>query len=374
MSNFKKQALNGVDWLPTELNDVGIYAHLAQQGKTLSMFLEEKRAEKTGNALYAGMTKPEVVKTKGQLRAMGKEAPMTAFEELLQKAQVKVVGPYTDPISKFYEYSDVLTLFPEYINDRVYAGLLKTSLVPEFSMGETVIDKMTFEKLYLEDGEDDRDLYQIGKYEDLPETRIAVGEKTIHLSMYGRRVVTSQFDRNATRANVFGRFMERVGQQIGIRQTDLMFYRLINGDGNSGTTPGTSVTADASGAGELSLEDAIEWALGLPTPYSMDKFAMRKANVVKWFNRMYDASTTSIAGRDDMVIFPRVYEWDRTTITANYAWGVDSRYAVEFITSGGVQTQAENIVRNLTNEMVIYCLYEFSIADNNAVAVWDLSA
>jgi len=149
---------------------------------------------------------------------------------------------------------------------------------------------------------------------------------------------------------------------------------LINGDGNSSTTPGTTVTSAASGAGALSLEDAINWAVGLPTPYTMDKFVMRKANLVKWYNRLYDATTTSVAGRDDLVIFPRCFEWDRSVITANYAYGVDSRYAIEYVTSGGVQTQAENIVRNLTNETAIYALYEFSIADNQAVAIFDLAA
>lgn len=372
--NFNQKGLTGVDWLPAEMNDVGIYDHVAKTGKTMSMWLEEKRAEKNNDMTYYGLTKPQVIAKKQALRATGKEAPQTAFEELLERANIKVAGPYTDPIGKFYEYSDVLTLFPEFISDRVYTGMIKTSLVPEFAMGETVIDRMTFEKLYMTDTEDDRDLYTIGKYEDLPETRINVGEKTIHLGMYGRRVVLSQFDRNATRANVFGRFMEKVGQNLGVRQTDLMIYRLINGDGNSTTTPGTTVTAAASGAGALSLEDAINWAVGLPTPYMMDKFVMRKANLVKWYNRLYDATTTSVAGRDDLVIFPRCFEWDRSVITANYAYGVDSRYAIEYVTSGGVQTQAENIVRNLTNETAIFALYEFSIADNQAVAIFDLSS
>jgi hypothetical protein len=373
--NLNQKALTGVEWLPSELNDVGIYKYLADKtGQTLSMFLEEKRAEKTGETTYYKMTKSQVLAKKAELRNAGKEAPMTAFEELLEKADISVKGAFADPIAKFYEYSDGLTLFPEFIADRVYAGLLKTSLVSEFAMGETVIDRRTFEKLYMEDTEDDRNLYQIDKFEDLPETRIKVGEKTIHLGMYGRRLVMSQFDRNSTRANVFGNFLQRLGQQIGIAQTDLMIYRLINGDGNTGTTPVTTVTAAASGAGELSLEDAINWAIGLPTPYKMDKFLMRKANLVKWYNRLYDATTTSVAGSDRLVIFPTAVEWDRSVVTANYAYGVDSRYAIEFVTSGGVQTQAENIVRNLTNETAIYTLYEFAIADANAAAIFDLSS
>jgi len=378
---FKEKGIHGVDWLisdektkSTYIDDVGIYKHLADnEGKTLSMFLEEKRYEKTGEKTYYGKTKGEVVAIKTQMRSNNETPPMTAFEELLAKANIKVTGPFTDPISKFYQYSDVTTLFPEFIADRVYSGKLKSSVVPLFSMGETVIDANTFEKMYLNDTEDDRDMYEIAKYEDLPETRIKVGDKSIHLGMFGRRVVLSQFDKGM-RANVFGRFMERIGLQFGIRESDLMFYRLINGDGNSDTTPGTTVTADATGAGALSLEDAISWSLGLPTPYTMDRFVMRKANLVKYYNRLYDATITSVSGSERLVVFPDAVEWDRSAITANYAWGVDSRYAIEHVTSGGIQTQAENIVRNLTNETAIYAMFEFAIADQNAVAVWDLSA
>lgn len=373
---MKSNALKNVEWLHhDDANDVGIYDELAKKGKTYSQWLEEQRAEKTGEAIYFGKTKKEVLDTKKAMRAQGQQAPMTAFEELLAAADIKVSGSFSDPIGKFYEFSDTATLFPEYIADRVYAGLLKTSLVPDFAMGETVIDRLTFEKKYLEDAEADRDMMEFSKYEDLPETRIKVGEKSIHLGMYGRRVVMSKFDAN-TSANFFGRFMERIGQQLGVRQTDLMFYRLINGDGNSNTTPGTTVTHTTGTAGTISLEDAIEWALGMPTPYVMNKFVFRKANLIKWYNRLYDATTTSVAGCDDLVVFPKAYEWDRAAsgVAENYGYGVDSRYAIEYVTSGGVQTEAQKIVRNLTTETAIYHLYEFAIADQYAVAKWDLSA
>ena len=363
-----------LDWFPQEGLDVGLYKRLYEKGETMSMYLESLKSEKQGEQTpYVGLTKSEVVDKKDELRDSGESAPMTAFEECLKAAGIQVRGKYADPIAKFFEYSDTDVLFPEFISDRVYAGQLKNSLVSEFVFTETVIDSQTFQKLYLEDDEDDRQLKNVGKLEDLPETRIEVGDQVVRLDMYGRYVKISKVDMKHHGANVFGRFMERVGQQIQIDQTDLMFYRLINGDGNTGTTPATTVTAAASGAGELSLTDAINWALGLPTPYVMDKFVMRKANLVKWYGRLYDATTTSI-GFKELSVMPRAHEWDRSVITSNYAWGVDSNYAVEMITNGGPQVEAENIVRQVAKGTAIYMLYEFAIADNNAVAKFDLSS
>lgn len=355
--------------------DVGYYAEAKKAGTTMSMLLEQIKSEKEGAmSPYFGMTKWEVLQAKKSMRAAGKVAPLTAFEEALQIGGIKVSGSYSDRLGKFYEHSDVDVLFPEFIADRVYAGLLNSSLVREFIMGETVIDSTTFQKLYMEDDQDDRQLKNVGKMGELPETRIEVGDQTVRLDKYGRYLKMPMEDLKFQRINIFARFLERIGAQLGVDQTDLMFYRLINGDGNTGSTPQTTTTAAASGAGELSLNDAINWAIGLPTPYKMDKFVMRKANLVKYYGRLYDATTTSIAGSDRLVIFPQAFEWDRTVITSNYAWGVDSRYAVEMVTTGGVQTDYEKIVRQTAQGTAIYCFYEFPIADGNAVQKWDLSS
>jgi len=374
MPSIKTNVIHGkLDWFPEV--DVEQYGELYKQGKSMSMEFEEVKSQKSGERTpYCGMTKAEVLKTKAELRRKDGYAPPTAFEEALSTAGIKVTGSFADPISKFYEFSDTRPLFPEFVADRVYAGLLKNSLVPEFVMAETVIDSTTFQKIYLQDDEDDRQLKNVAKRSELPETVIEVGSQVVRLDMYGRYVKMSKIDMKQQRANVFGKFMERVGQQIQIDQTDLMFYRLINGDGNSGSTPQTTVTAAATGAGELSLNDAINWALGAPTPYVTDKFVMRKANLVKWYGRLYDASTTSVPGKDDMVVFPKAYEWDKSTITTNYAWGVDSNYAVEMITNGGPQVDAENLVREVSEGTAIWMMYEFAIADGYAVTMFDLSS
>lgn len=354
--------------------DVGLYEEARKTGKTVSMLLEDMKSDALGETSpYYGKTKREVLAKKESMRIAGQSPPKTAFEECLEKACILTKGAYSDPVSKFFEIADVDVLFPEYTSDRVHASLIAASLVGDFCFAETVIDSSSYQKIYLEDDADDRQLKNVAKYQDLPETRIEVGEQTVRLDMYGRYIMTAKTDIKRQRINVLARFLDQIGLQMGIDQTDLMFYRLINGDGNTGTTPQTTVTAAASGAGELSLNDAINWAIGLPTPYQCDKFVFRKANRVKWYGRLYDATTTSI-GNDKMNVFPDVYEWDRSVITANYGWGVDSRYAIEMISSGGVQTKAEELVRKVSEGLAFWCEYEFAIGDAYAVQKFDLAS
>lgn len=367
---------NGLDWMTKDGLDVGMYAKLAEENLTVPVYLEQMKSESQGElTIYAGKSPDEIIKIKNAIRVTGVQAPLTAFEECFQKAQMIVKGKFSDPMSKFLEYSDIDVLFPAFISDRIHAGMLKTSLVSEFVLGEQQIESTKYEKLIMQDEENQRELRAVAKQSDLPETKIVVGDQTVRLDMYGRYLTMSKIDRRYQRADVFARFMERVGMQIGISQTDLMFYRIINGDGNADTTPETTVTAAASGAGELSLNDAISWALGLPTPYQMSKFVMRKSNLIKWYGRLYDATTTSVTGSEKLVVFPEAVEWDRATITANYAWGVDQRAGLELITTGGgVQTDAEDLVRKVSDGTAIWMHYDFAIEDAYAIAKFDLSS
>ena len=351
--------------------DIGIFKAAEADNKTVSMVLEDAKSQKEGEVSpYFGMSKYEVLQAKKAMRERGETPPLTAFEECLAKAQI---NPKTDMVSKFYEYSDTDVLFPEYIMDRAYSSLLQGSIVPEFTMAMTQVNSLSVQKLYLEDDEDDRQLHAVSKMEDLPETRIEVGDQNIRLDMYGRYLMGSKIDLATARINLIDRFLSKVGQQLAIDESDLLVYRLINCDGNSGTTPGTTATAAATGAAAISFADTLTWATCLPAPYKMDKFVAKKTNNVAWLNRLYDGSTSSI-GNDVFKAFPKCIEWDRSVVTTNYFVGVDSRYSIEYFHMGGPKTEVENLVRKVSQGLAIYHHYDFAIADNQAVATFDMTS
>jgi hypothetical protein len=376
--NIKRKSIRGkVDWLGNDGLDVGMYKEAAKQGKTFSMLLEEYRAEHDESATkaYIGKSKVDVLRAKTAIRRSGADAPLTAVEELLQAAGLVVKGQHTDYIGKFYEIEDIDVLFPEFISDRVFAGLMKASLVPEFCFSETVIDSTTYQKIYMQDVEDDRQLRSITKGEDLPEMNIKVGDETIRLNKYGRYVKIPYEDLKYVKVNVFGVALDRVGLQIGIDQTDDMIYTLINGDGNS-NSPSTTVESDSSGS--IGTADIIEWATALPTPYKMDKFAHKKALGVKYFTTLADFNNSFVYNGSDGVVptisgvvLPKPYEWDRSVLTSDYFIGVDSRYAIEHVSTGGVMTEAENIIRQQNRGTAISHWDAFAIGFNDAVAIFD---
>jgi len=364
----RENGLKGVEFIDDNF-DVGIYEDAQKQCKSVSMILEDMKEEKEGElSPYSGMTKSEVLQTKTLMRKAGQIAPLTAFETCIAKAGIRG----TDKVGKFFEYSGTDVLFGEMISDQVYTGELKVSQVPEFCYAQTVIESDTFKKLYLDEDEDDIDLKDIVKLQDLPETRITTSDRVVRLNMYGRYLKISKYDKSELSVKAFNRFMLKIGQQIGVRKTDLMYYRLRNGDGNTGSTPGSTLTC-GDGANVISFANTVGWAAQAPTPYKLDKFAVRKANWITWITRLYDGKTTSI-GSDVFKAFPKAFEWDRAVLTANYGIGVDSSFAIEEISTGAPLVEAEKLVRSVSDGTAISTMYEFTIGDNDAVAVLNMAS
>lgn len=369
MEILKEKGLKGVNFIDDNFT-VDIYKEARKNGVTVSMMLEEYRAEKRGEeSPYIGMDKAEVLRTKAQLRATTGSAPQTALEEALQKSGIRM----HDKVEKFFSYGNTELLFPELISDQVYSGELKNSQVDQIVFNREVIDLDVFQKLYLDQPEKDLDLREVAKLEDLPETTIKTSDRVISLNMYGRYLKISKYDRNKMSIKALSRFLDLIGLQIAVRKTDLMYYRARNGDGNTGSTPGSTLTC-SDGANAISFKNTVAWAAQLPTPYKMDKFAVRKTNWITWITRLYDGSTTSI-GNDKFNAFPDALEWDRSAaLTTNYGIGFDTRYAIEEVSTGAPLVEAENIVRQVGEGTAISTMFEFTIGDNNAIAVLDMSS
>lgn len=360
----------GLSWFPKEGIGAGIYDDASRDGKTLSMYLEEMRSAAEGKkSIYHGMTYAEVFAAKREFEARGEVPPFTAIEECLDNAAVKISGQFTDNVGKVYQYSDVDVIFPEYIANKVYAGMLKESLVPMLVAETSVINSTDFHKIYIEDSEAQRVMSEVGIGAEFPSTKISVGKRSIFLKKWGRFLEVAYEEIDKVRFNMLGRILERIGQQIQIDETDDLISIFLNGDGNTNSTPGTTEETDTSAS--MDIEDIIRWATCLPTPYKMSDMIGKKALLAKYYNVFFGLSAPQEQIGVTQLVFPKVHEWDRTVLTSDYFIGIDRRYAAEHVTSGAVMTETEKIIRRQVNGTAVSIRGAFSIIDNNAVATFD---
>ena len=358
-------------WVGSGGLESGMLEEAAKEQMTMSMLLEEMKSKKQGEASpYLGLTFQEVWAMQHALKKAGQPVPLTAYAECLQEAGIKAFGARADKMEKYFQFSDTDVLFPEYFSNQVYAGMLKEDIVPLISMGETVIDGVNYHKIYLEDVEGDRQLGEVAPREEFGETKIIVAKQSIYLTKYGRYITVSYEDIKFQRLNIFGRALQRIGQQIAIDRSDDMIYTAINGDGNS-NTPGTTIQPATTAM--IGTADVIEWATGMPTPYKMNIHVGRKALLIKYYTNLADfdnpIATWGFMGID----LPRTIEWDRSVLTTDYIMGFDSRYAIEHLTTGAVLTESEKLIRKQISGTAVSHRDAFSVFDKNAIAIWDTS-
>jgi hypothetical protein len=85
-------------------------------------------------------------------------------------------------------------------------------------------------------------------------------------------------------------------------------------------------------------------------------------------NQTFSVYTPDMGG----ITLPRAYDWDgRNVITSDEFIGVDSRYAVEHLTSGQIMTESEKIIRKQVMGSAITYWSAFTIIDNSATAIFD---
>ena len=376
MELMKEAPLRSKDfWLRNMDLDAGVFEAAAAEGKTLSMLLEEQYAKEREPSPYLGLTKAEVLRKKETYRKRGEDAPLTALERCYKQLDIQVSGAFTDKVEKFYQYANAGVIFAEYWSDRIYAGMLKTSFVADFVMGESVIDSDNFHKVYLETLEQDRQLKRVGEYEEFPEVQIKVAEQSLMMQMFGVYVTLSYKAMRQQRINIFAAALEQIGLQIEIDRFDDLVRTLRLGDGNS-NTPGTTVTTTVSGT--IGTRDVINWATALPTPYKLDKAVGRKALLQEYMVNLADfdnpGATWNFIGqhyKPEATFLPVHYEWDRSSIPTDNFLGVDSRFAIEHLTNGAVLIETEKVIRKQFQGTAVSHGDCFSVFDNDAVAIFD---
>ncbi len=364
-------------WYPKDGLESGMYKHAAKDGKSFTMFLEELKSEKMGQqTIYDGLSLSQIFDKKAKMRANGETPPLTAFEEGLKACGIRFDGIGTDNIvGKFFQFSGADVLFPEAISTQVFAGRKKDNMVPIFAARETMLDSMTYYKIYIETAEADEQTSKLEPREEMKETKIVVGKQTVTLQKFGTYLTQSYEDIKQMRLNIFAVALDRIGLQIKVDETDDMFYTMINGDGNS-NTPGATASADASGV--IDGEEVTKVRTIMSSPYQVSVLVGKKAGVRKWINALADYTnpydmrsfTQEVVPQ---LVMPVMYEWDTSTITTSHFYGVDKNYGIEHLTMGSVLTETENLIRQQIKGTAISYAAGHAIIDENAVCDFDFS-
>ncbi|WP_432400959.1 phage major capsid protein [Wukongibacter sp. M2B1] len=279
---------------------------------------------------------------------------LDAFTRQLKRFDIKVKGPNTDVIEKFFATSDSAVLFPEYISRTVLVGLEKANILPEIVATTTTIDADTYRAIYMDDGTDAKkrkSLKRVGEGGQLPETTIKTKENVTNIYKYGRLLKASYEALRRKKLNVFEIFLQQIGREIAQDMAYDGIKVIISGDGNSNAADILTIGDATIGgtASTLTYDEYIAfWAEF--DPYEMNTVLAPKLQLkdILTLPEFKDPQAGFTFQKDGKLISPlgaKLVRADQVKEQSiNGIVGLDKALCLEEIVEQGITTESDKLI------------------------------
>lgn len=363
--------------------DKGFYHDARKEGLTPGQFLarQVEPAEAEVEKVCARLFKQYRVEDDGGYRSIAirefaeeKAALNTVFRERKIRRN--------DTVDKaFFASDNDSALFPVFLATQIIAGQLAGSLVPRLAATEERIDAAVAEKITMNESETDRQLKFTGEGAELPKTKLSRAEGQVQLFKYGRVLEWTYESARRMKLDIISLFLQRMGIQMGIDETDDLIEVLIGGDGTSGSAV---VDTDAEVSGTLDYDELIRIFQAFPKGYRMTDAVINDTNIRTILN-MAEFKDPLIQlkfqenGIDDSfpLLGAMAHRWTSTNSTAfstDRILAVDRRFAVKVLTEGDLLDESDKIIDKQINQRAMSYWKGYMKLDNNAAQCLDITA
>lgn len=162
---------------------------------------------------------------------------LDAFERQLKRFDIKLSGPSSDCVEKFFSTTDSATLFPEYVSRAVRKGLEEADLLPSIVAVKTNINSMDYRTISSFPTVNEKELKQVGEGSTIPETIVRAQTNLVKLQKRGRTLVASYEALRFQRLDLVSVTLSQIGAYISRTQLRDAVNVLLSGDGNGNAAP-----------------------------------------------------------------------------------------------------------------------------------------
>jgi len=305
----------------------------------------------------------------GSLKSAG------AFARQLMAHDLKVYGPDADVIGKFFASTSSAVLFPHYVESQVRAGMMAESLLPEIVATETHVTAHTYDGTWLADSEPDRQLEEIAEGAVIPTVELSTADHTVKLRKFGRTLKATYEALRLQRANVVGVWLQRIGAQIAIDESDWALSTLIHGDGNDNAL--TDMDSEVSAS--LDYDELVRLWLAFPAGYRCRKIIvgdtlLRTLLNLAEFQDPLAGFNFQATGELVSPVGAKLLRWSSNAVLPpDWVLGVDERYALEQVTELGVLVEVDRLIERQVEATTVSKWTGFVKLDRNAAQALDVT-
>ena len=260
---------------------------------------------------------------------------LDAFQRQLKRFDIKVKGPDSDCVEKFFRTTDSAVLFPEYISRCIRQGMSEADILPNIVATVTKIDGLDYRTITTEPG-DESNAAVVEEGGEIPATTIVASSQLVTLKKRGRMLVASYEAVRQQKLDLFSITLRQIGANIAKAQMEDAVAVLLK------DTKRISVETD----GELTYSDLVKlWAEF--DPYQMNTLLVSHDMMVKLL-KLPELQNTH-AGFDFQNSGKLVTPMGATLLRSSAVpegtiIALDKHYALEMVESGGVIVEYDKLI------------------------------
>lgn len=266
---------------------------------------------------------------------------LDAYQRQLKRFGIRVSGPGSDRVEKFFQTGDSAALFPEYVTRAVRQGMEQADLLPSLVATVTDINGMDYRTLRSEPAKDDKTLKPVAEGAVIPQTVVTTKDHLVRLHKRGRMLVASYEALRFQKLDLFTVTLRQIGAYIARAQLSDAVDVLVNGDADSGAAENLGTAGAAVDyAGLVSL-----WG-GL-APYQLNTMLASTGTMQQILNlsEMRDAQAgLNFQGTGKMVTPLGAALLHAPSLEAKGVIGLDKTCALEMVQAGGVTTDYDKLI------------------------------
>jgi Phage capsid family. len=285
---------------------------------------------------------------------------LDAYQRQLKRFGIKVNGANSDTISKFFSTSDAATLFPEYISRSVAQGAQEANLLEDLIAAKTEIRSMDYRSFYTEMGDAVMN-DTIAEGAALPEISLQLNDHLVKMVKRGRILKASYEAIRFQHTDVFGVALRQIGASIAKTQLHDALHLIINGV-NDGEAQVPAAQVIQTAANTVAYKDLMAlWQL-------FDGFEMNvlvaspdmatEILCIDQFKGVYNPDHFDNTGALGTPLGAKLIK--SSALAAGTVVALDKRYALEMVTSGGIQVEHDKLIDSQLERAAVTATYGFS--------------
>lgn len=302
---------------------------------------------------------------------------LDAYGRQLKRFNIKVLGPKSDNIEKFFSSADSAPLFPEYVLRAVKTGMNSDSILNNIIATKTIIDSLDYRTISCDPSVNLKELKAIAEGSTIPSTHIFLKNGLIKLIKSGRMLVSSYEAIRFQKLDVFSVALRQIGNYISTSQLKQAVDVLINGDGNNNVAEVISVDKrQRTDATPIFYTDLINLWSTFNDDFEMNTLLMSPTTMsyilnIDEFKNPATGLNFQKTGKLSTPLGANLY---KTSVVPNdMIIAFDKNFALEMVCCGDVNVEYDKLINRQLERATITSIAGFSKICPSAVKVLKLT-